>query len=47
MNEKCKSCPAAWNSLNGRYCGAVKKYVEHCLIPICEKNDMHRTTSGT
>lgn len=37
--KDCKTCAAAWNALNGRYCGPLKIYVEICLIPPCNHYD--------
>lgn len=32
----CKTCPYAVNSLNGRYCTQIKKYVEYTKTPPCK-----------
>jgi len=37
--KDCKTCAAAWNTLNGRYCGPLKKIVEYCVIPPCNRYD--------
>lgn len=28
-NPICKACPKAWETINGRYCGKLKRNVEH------------------
>ena len=31
----CHRCPLAHNGINGRYCEALKRYVEHDKVPPC------------
>ena len=33
---KCLECEAAWNTINGRWCGRIGRYVEHDEEPPCE-----------
>lgn len=36
-NEVCKSCSNGTNSINGRYCNNLHKYVEYTESPICKQ----------
>lgn len=33
---KCLECGAAWNTINGRWCGRIGRYVEHVNEPPCK-----------
>lgn len=36
-NKECIACDRAWNSINGRYCPAIGRYVTHDTVPPCGK----------
>lgn len=36
-NEECMTCAEAWNTLNGRWCGRMGRYVEYADGPPCGK----------
>lgn len=35
MNPKCRTCPTAHDSLNGRYCRLLRRYVEYATQAPC------------
>ena len=37
-NHFCQGCHKARNSINGRYCEAIHKYVEYDALPKCTNN---------
>lgn len=34
--RKCLECGAAWNTINGRWCGRLGRYVEYTNEPACK-----------
>lgn len=36
-NPYCATCPKAHNSINGRYCNVLRRYVEYAKEPACNK----------
>jgi hypothetical protein len=36
QNFTCSKCEKATNSINGRYCRVLKRYVQYARKPICE-----------
>lgn len=38
-NETCAVCASAHNSINGRYCHLLQRYVEYAKVPPCTNND--------
>lgn len=39
-NKICAECSIAQNSLNGRYCNKLRKYVEYAKAPPCGKTSV-------
>lgn len=37
-HPQCAACPQAHNSINGRYCRIIKRYVEYDRVPPCMKS---------
>ncbi|MBR3626783.1 MAG: hypothetical protein IKN48_10705 [Bacteroidaceae bacterium] len=37
-NDTCAVCASAHNSINGRYCQLLKRYVEYAKVPPCTTN---------
>lgn len=36
-NNLCAQCPKAHDSINGRYCNKLRKYVQYATEPPCKK----------
>ena len=37
VNPYCAQCHIARNSINGRYCPTLKRYVQYDPVPMCDQ----------